>query len=291
MNPFDLRGPQFLLFYLLLAGMLLAAVSILRRRLEARWATGPMPVLHDPYAIAYLRGGKNELLRVAVISLVDRGLLYASGNNLATTQAGREVQVRKRIEEDLLRRCLVVHTPGELFRSDALDAGVLEYEHVLAQHKLVADFEIRRARTWLTNGAIAILLAVSLAKIAVALSRGRTNIAILVLLTLLAIGFARQIGFPRQTVRGKQFLAELQNLFQSLRLRASQIRPGGANADLALAAAVFGIDVLSQRDFAWTRVLHPPQGSAGSSSCGSGSSCGSSCGGGGCGGGCGGCGG
>lgn len=289
MNPFDLRGPQFLLFYLLLAGMLLAAVSILRRRLEAQWAGGPMPVLHDPYAIAYLRGGKNELLRVAVISLVDRGLLHASSDNLATTPAGRATQVRKRIEEDLLRHCLVVRKPEELFRSDALDAGVLEYERVLAQHKLVADDEIRSTRNWLTTGAIAILLAVSLAKIAIALSRGRTNIAFLVLLTIFAVVFARKIGFPRQTVRGRQFLAELQNLFQSLRLRASQIRPGGANADLALAAAVFGVDVLSQRDFAWTRDLHPPQASASSSSCGAG--CGSSCGGGGCGGGCGGCGG
>ncbi|HET8774624.1 MAG TPA: TIGR04222 domain-containing membrane protein [Thermoanaerobaculia bacterium] len=289
MNPFDLRGPQFLFFYLILAGVLLAAISLLRRRLEARWTAHPMPVLHDPYAIASLRGGKNELLRVAVISLVDRGLLHASSDNLATTQAGQALQVRKRIEEDLLRYCVVVRKPEELFRSDALDAGVLEYERVLAQHRLVADDEIRRARSWLANGATAILLVVSLAKIAVALSRGRTNIAFLVLLTLFAIGFARKVASPRQTVRGKQFLAELQNLFQSLRLRASQIRPGGANADLALAAAVFGIDVLPHKDFAWARGLHPPQGSAGSSSCGS--SGGSSCGGGGCGGGCGGCGG
>lgn len=285
MNPFDLRGPQFLLFYLLLAGVLLAAIPILRRRLEARWTGGPMPVLHDPYAIAYLRGGKNELLRVAVISLVDRGLLHASGDNLATTQAGRAVQVRKRIEEELLRYCIVVRKPEELFRSGALEAGALEYERMLAQHKLVADDEIRRARSRLANGATAILFVVSLAKIAIALSRGRTNIAFLILLTIFAIGFARKVASPRQTVRGKQFLAELQNLFQSLRLRASQIRPGGANADLALAAAVFGLDVLPYKDFAWARDLHPPQASAGSSSCGS------SCGGGGCGGGCGGCGG
>lgn len=290
MNPFDLHGPQFLLFYVLLAGVLLVAVSLLRKRLEARLLAGPMPVLHDPYAIAYLRGEKDELLRVAVLSLVDRGLLHASNDRLATTQVGQALQVRKRIEEDLLRYCTVVRKPEELFRSDAFDAGIAEYRSVLEQHKLIADDEIRRLRTWLTGGAGAILLVVSLAKIAIALSRGRTNILFLVLLTLFAIGVAQKVASPWQTVRGKQFLAELQNLFRSLRLRASQIRPGGANADLALAAAVFGIDVLSYNDYAWAWHLHPPQGSSsGSSSCGG--SSGSSCGGGGCGGGCGGCGG
>jgi uncharacterized protein (TIGR04222 family) len=289
MNPFDLRGPEFLVFYLLLAGALLAAIPILRKRLEAGLLAGPMPVLHDPYAIAYLRGGKNELLRVAVISLVDRGLLHAANDKIATTQVGQALQVRKRLEEDLLRYCIVVRKPEELFQSAAFDVGIAEYQFVLEQHKLIADDEVRRLRKRLANGAGAILLVVSLAKIAIALSRGRTNIAFLAILTLFAIGLVWKAASPRHTVRGKQFLAELQNLFQSLRLRASQIRPGGANADLALAAAVFGIDVLSYKDFSWAWRLHPPQGSSsGSSSCGS---SGSSCGGGGCGGGCGGCGG
>ncbi len=96
-------------------------------------------------------------------------------------------------------------------------------------------------------------------------------------------------AFPRRTARGRQFLAGLRNLFRSLRLRAPAIRPGGANADLALASAVFGMNALSYRDFGWVRNLFPKSGSG----AGCGSSCGSSgCGGGGCGGGgCGGCGG
>lgn len=282
MNPFDLRGPQFLWFYVFLAIAVLIAVHVLRKRLEARWATGPTPVLRDPYAIAYLRGGKSELLRVAVLSLVDRGLLHVAKDKLATTQVGQETQTRKRIEDDLLRYCIVVRKPEELFATDALDVGVSEYQYVLAQHKLVADDEIERVRARLVWGAAAILLAVSIVKIAIALGRGRTNIGFLILLTVVAIVLARKVAFPRTTVLGRRFLDELENLFQSLKLRAPQIRPGGANADLVLAAAVFGLDVLPHKEFAWAWDLHPPQG---------GSSCGSGCGGGGCGGGCGGCGG
>src|SRR5262244_1558246 len=73
MNPFDLRGPEFLFFYFCFSLVVIAAIAILRRRAES----GPAPKidLGDPYLIAYLRGGENEALRVAVVSLVDRGML------------------------------------------------------------------------------------------------------------------------------------------------------------------------------------------------------------------------
>ena len=73
MNPFDLRGPEFLLFYFCFSLVVIFALAILRRRAES----GPAPKidLGDPYLIAYLRGGEHEALRVAVISLVDRGML------------------------------------------------------------------------------------------------------------------------------------------------------------------------------------------------------------------------
>jgi len=45
--------------------------------------------LSDPYLIAALRGGTVDVLRVAVISLVDRGLIKASDNKIRYPQSNR----------------------------------------------------------------------------------------------------------------------------------------------------------------------------------------------------------
>jgi uncharacterized protein (TIGR04222 family) len=289
MNPFDLRGPQFLLFYALLAAATLIVLGVLRRRRELALAGHTAPQLHDPYAIAYLRGGKSELLRVAVVSLVDRGLLASAGDMVVTTQVGRETAARKSVERELLRFCEAPRQPAELFQSRVADVETREYDSLLARQKLMPDDDIVRERRLLFGGAAGVLLLFSLAKIAIALGRGRSNILFLVLLTLFVLWRAWRVAFPRLTSHGQQFIAQLQNLFESLKLRAPALRPGGANADLVLAAAVFGISVLPAGAFASTKKLFQKADSSGS---GCGSSCGSSgCGGGGCGSGCGGCGG
>ena len=58
MNPFDLRGPEFLFFYFLLAGSVILGVIWLRELMER----GPTPQvsLDDPYFFAYLRGGAKK---------------------------------------------------------------------------------------------------------------------------------------------------------------------------------------------------------------------------------------
>src|ERR1700676_4468200 len=72
-NPFDLRGPEFLLFYFFLSLLVIGGVVLLRRSDEDR-DIGKPPI-DDPYLVAFLRGRENETLRVATLSLVDRGLL------------------------------------------------------------------------------------------------------------------------------------------------------------------------------------------------------------------------
>jgi uncharacterized protein (TIGR04222 family) len=289
MNPFDLRGPQFLLFYISLTIATVIVLGILRRRRELELSEGTTARMHDPYAIAYLRGGKGELLRVAVVSLVDRTLLSVGHDQLTRTPIGRDTEVRKRIEQELLAFCATSREPSQLFEGKTFDGAMLEYERTLTQAGLLPDAAIRRARRMLFGGAVAILAFFALTKIYIGLDRGRP-ILLLILLGGFSLVLAHRVAFPRQTSRGKKLLAELRNLFKSLKGRVRQIRPGGANADLALALAVFGIDVVPTFGFSWVKKLFPKASSSSSGSCGS--SCGSSgCGGGGCGGGCGGCGG
>ncbi len=287
MNPFDLRGPQYLLFYTVVAVATLVLLGWLRRLRERAITGDATPRLHDPYAIAFLRGGKHELVRVATVSLVDRGLLVARSEQLVTSPVGRETQVRKRIEQDILRFCEEVRHPAELFETTYFDIAEVDYRRELEQHKLLPDDEIRSARWPLFVGAAFVLLYFSVTKILIALQRGRTNVGFLILLTVFGLIVAANVTFPRLTDPGKRFLEQLRNVFRSLRLRAPQIRPGGANADLVLAAAVFGTDILSYRDFSWVWKMLP-RGSGGDassgSSCSSSSGCGGGCGGGGCGG-------
>lgn len=291
MNPFDLRGPQYLLFYVIVAVGTLVLLAHLRRRRERELTGDTTPRLHDPYAIAFLRGGKHELVRVATVSLVDRGLLAFQSEQLVTTPVGRETQVRKSIEAYILKFCEEVRRPEELFETTYFDTVEVDYTHELEQHQLLAGDDVHAVRRPLFLSAAFVLLFFSVGKIVVAVSRGRTNIGFLVLFTIFALLIARGVAYPRLTDRGQRFLDELRNVFQSLKLRAPTLRSGGANADVALAAAVFGVTALSPGDFGWAVKLHPRTGDGSSSSSSGGCGGGSSCGGGGCGGGCGGCGG
>ena len=293
MNPFDLRGPQFLGFYVLLAMVTILVFRAIRRQRELRTDGGfHGSPLHDPYAIAFLRGGKNELVRVATVSLVDRGLLSVQHEQLQTTTVGRGSAVRKPIERAVLDECITTKKPHELFERAYYEA-VTPVERELQRMRLLPDDEITRARRKLFFAAMAVLLFFAVTKIAVAISRGRSNVLFLIVLCVISLLMLRASAFPRRTARGDTFMREVENLFRSLKLRAPQIQSGGATSELAMLTAVWGVNALPRDRFAWASQLFPRSkaGDSSSSSCGSASSCGgSSCGGGCGGGGCGGCG-
>jgi uncharacterized protein (TIGR04222 family) len=293
MNPFDLRGPQFLVFYLALSAVTILVLRILRRRRELPDASGiayfAAAPIHDPYLIAFLRGGKNELVRVAVVSLIDRGLLAVRDDAVQTTDVGRRTEARKNIEREILEVCTIARAPTDLFAPSRFGTAAGEYEGSLQRMELFPNDEQKSARRSLFVRALAVMLFVSATKILVALLRGRTNVGILVFLTIVAIALAAKAVFTLRTAKGDAFLNELQKMFVSLKVRAPQIQPGGATAEVVLLTAVFGVSALPNNAFPWTKQLFPRADSSGTSSCGS--SGGSSCGGGGCGGGCGGCGG
>jgi uncharacterized protein (TIGR04222 family) len=295
MSPFDLRGPQYLAFYVVLTVATILAVRIARRMRESQVEGFHGSPLHDPYAIAFLRGGKNELVRVATVSLVDRGLLTVNHDRLQTTTAGRSASVRKPIERAVLDQCRSERAPHELFAAPYYE-GVHPIEEELVKMRLLPDATVKAARRSLFFAGAAVLLFFALVKIGVALSRGRTNVLFLVVLCIVALIALGASAFPRRTARGDTFLREVENLFRSLKLRAPQIQGGGATTELVMLTAVWGVSALPRERFPWARQLFPKadtssSSSSCSSSCGSSSSCSSSSCGGGCGGGgCGGCG-
>lgn len=303
MFPFDLPGPQFLLFFIGLSAFALIGLVVARKLAES--SAAPKLDLSDPYLIAYLRGAEPETLRVAAVSLIDRGLMTATGTQLQAAEKASPEAVRRPIEKELLRRFKRADEAGALFEDSRLKATCEPYKEALLAAGLLPGESIVSARWTRLLITCAILGGVAIVKILIALERGRTNVWFLVILTIVAIVLAAKLSFPRLTESGKRMIADLQNLYAGLKDRALSLQTGGATIEPMMLAAVFGVGALASADFAFTHVLFPRAakaaaqsgsscgascGSACGSSCSSGSSCGSSCGGG-CGGGCGGCGG
>jgi uncharacterized protein (TIGR04222 family) len=288
-NPFEWRGPEFLVFYVTLGLIVIVAVALLRRRSEPVVAT--QAPLTDYLKIAYLRGGPDEALRVATISLLDRGLVEAVDEHHVKISTAKMPAGLQRTEQRVLEACKDSTRASAIVDDTSLRITVTtECQDHLVRAGLLPDDNVKADRQWLLVASVAFLGLVALIKIVIALDRGRTNIGFLLAAVPLFGYVLYRIAHPFRTLAGEAMLADLRQLFAALADRTRSIGTPSEAQELALAAAVFGIGALPGRGFTWEKLFRRPQ-SASSSSCGSscGSSGGSSCGGG-CGGGCGGCG-
>lgn len=301
MNPFYLPGPQFLLFYSIFAALVIAVMVIWRQRAERYGA--PKIDLSDPYLIAYLRGGETEVLRVATVSLIQRGLLVSAGTQIQRAENASPDSVHRPIEQALLKKYTHFGAVSKMFKDRGLKSVCAVYGNTLRTARLLPDNTVLHARQTRLVITCLVLGGGGLPKVIYALSQGRINVAFLIILMIVAIVIAHQLSFPRLTASGKTLLEDVQSLYSELRDRAPFLHRGGVGTESMMLAAAFGVGALAGQEFAYTQTLFPrvkkqdkgscaSEGGCGggcSSSATSSSSCGSSCGGGG--GGCGGCGG
>jgi uncharacterized protein (TIGR04222 family) len=287
-NPFDLAGPQFLVFYAALAVVTLAVLVLHRQGTEA----GAAAVLSDPYEIAYLRDGWQEAVSLAIASLIQRDLLCA--HPFALAEGVTPEQVTSTLERQILSRCAQGTDPQRLIEDRSLQGATEEIRQSLVRQGLLPGPEVELERRWRMWLAQAVLMGTALIKVAVALSRGHTNLVFLLALTVLSARGAQHLAAPRRTRRGDDTLRHLNALLA--RLRQPSRERGLAPHEATLVGAVFGLAAVGGAEWVRLAGLHPRvtrsnsrssswSWSCGSSSCGSsgGSSCGSGCGG--CGGG------
>lgn len=277
--------------------IVLIALHVARALAES----GPPPKLDvsDPYAVAFLRGGLPEALRLTVLSLIDRGLLQLHEPDRLRTAPDGEGVVRRPIERAVLGSFASEHSLRRLFIEPEPLAAANSYRATLTGLRLLPDEATRAARRWRLGLALLLLVTLAGAKIVVALSQRRTNIGFLIIEMVVFSFVAVKLHDPLRTERGSAVMADLRRLFARLKDRVDGLRPGGATAEVALAAAVFGLGVLPAVTFPHVRQLFRMKSSRSFLGSGRGNSaCGSACGGGsggGCGGGggsgCGGCGG
>jgi uncharacterized protein (TIGR04222 family) len=303
MNPFYLRGPEFLLFYAILCAIVIVTLVLLRRTGEA--GKTPKTNLSDPYLIAYLRGGKNETLRIALLSLIDRNLLTVKDQTVQTAANVTPGMVSLPLEQAILKIFAKADAATSIYSSPTLESACSVYETRLQQNGLLPDEETKAIRRKRLRFVAMILLGVGFARIFQSLATGHYNLLYLLGMMIVAILIARAYYSPRVTQSGKEFLEDVQTLYAHIRYAKLNPQQGSVSTDtMMLAAAVFGISAITDYStFAYAHTLFPKAtqnpgqtssscgtscgsscSSSGSSSCSS-SSCGSSCGGGGCGGG------
>ena len=292
-NPFDLHGPAFLVFYIVLGivGNLFLRYVTLGKEKENPAA---LRVCTDPYKLAALRAGACESLRIVLFSLIDRGLLKASGTKVEAEQHAKEM-VRRPVEQSVVAFFSLPRQVQEIFSdSAALNAGNV-YCRELAAEGLMAHSTVFENRGRAALSVLLVLIGFSATKIGIALSRGRYNIVLLIFLTIAFSLWAISTWRRERTGAGDEVLRRARKKFKPLKDRAESIRPGGITNDASCLAALFGLAALPTSYFPYLTTLFPQAATTTSDSssggCGGGSSS-SGCGGGGCGGGgCGGCGG
>lgn len=318
LDPFDLRGPQFLLFYAVLLAVCVLVTRLVHRYFEqgesAEAERRTRQIATAPYSIAFLRGGRYEVVRVALLSLLERGLMVTQGDGLCASGPHSIERTDHPIEKAILSRFAapLPGTPGRPADASAAyaDTAILAEADLvgesLEKQRLIASAGTRAARMRRVLAASVFLWVVAGVKVFVALSRGRTNIGFLLLMAALSPVALVLVSRRFRTALGDQVFTRVQSLLEGLRGRRDSLRLHQTSSELAFLAAAFGMSALSAG--VWSEIAplqaRPPTqrlletgtggtSCGGSSSCGSASSCGSSsCGGGSCGGGgCGGCGG
>lgn len=293
MNPLDLRGPAFLGLYAFLSTVGIILLYLAQRGVflgeQRRASAEGRKHLHDPYLVAYLRGGVREVLHTLVFALNQRKLITNAGENLVARMNSSDSwrALPNPLESLLMSRLSTAKPMSGLIDDAILKAKIEDYAEPLRESGLIADEEERARRKPALLAVAGVLAALSLLKIMVALQRGHTNIVFLVILTVIVMASCYAVYRSPKTNAGRRALRDQQSLFGRLKNRVNRMAAQGATNEAVLVAATFGLDALPAAEYPMAAMLHH-QSKKGSSSCSSG--CGSSCGGGGCGGGCGGCG-
>jgi uncharacterized protein (TIGR04222 family) len=287
MNPFELSGPEFLAFYAVYGLVVLGLLFVSRHGGEPEDAARIS--ITNPYSIAFLRGGRNEALRVATVSLIDRGLLQVEGSRLQTRDAEDVKRVKDGLEKAVLTSFERQDEAVALFEDGFAGNAADEVGRALERLGLVAGETTTPDRRRRFLRAAMALWAVAIVKMGIGVYRNRPVTFLFVLACIFTV-LAWLLHNPRRTRRGNALLEDMRTLFRRLKERAEELRPTKDATEATLLAAVFGLTMLPEAGWLHLRSLYPKATSSAGSSSG-GSSCGSSCGGGGCGGGCGGCGG
>jgi uncharacterized protein (TIGR04222 family) len=253
-NPVaDIDSEYLLLFYVIAIGaVILACYHSVRSADGTRHMEPPeIPARLDPYELAYLRGGEREVTRIAIISLLRRGLLQITESR---DWSSIDLVIRKRVDRGRkpepgelspIEACIMKWTgfpalgreidePGGI--PDLLRGMCGDYGDDLADQKLLAPPGMKQigARLWWIGSALILGLGGYL--LAVALAKGEPIVAVVLcpmaLIGVIALATAC-LNFPRISHRGRAYLEQLELAYDRLTSRGR--RRGHSRSALTMA--------------------------------------------------------
>ncbi len=314
-NPIgNMYGPNFLFLYGCVIAVTLIASWWMVRSADQTADLYPRPLRSnpDPYEIAYLRGGENEVTRLAIFDLIQRGYLKVSedqkwwgGKDQRLAMASNPPDPRHLtpLEEKVFRFFPSSRTAADVLESGSLPADLkglcADYESKLQNEKVLCRPEVSEAAKRIGRNAALIILGLGGYKLIAAIMTGHFNVIFLVFLGIGSlVGLAYVCRPQRLSLLGQDYLKRMQGSFERLKPNAGATDAGLTDTTLLLLVSLFGVDVLTGTSYAYfSQMFRRSSGGYGLwdgayGGCGGGCGGGSGCGGGGCGGGgCGGCGG
>lgn len=304
-NPVaNMYGPQFLLLYALVIAVTLAGCWWKFRATDPTADLPPLPLPSnpDPYEIAYLRGGENEVVRLAIFNLIQRGYLTVSetkrwwgstSQRLAQVKGHPDKRYLSPVEQSVFRLFSTPRTASDIFQSDLQSMTFkglwADFDRNLQGEQVLCPAEVRNASLRIRCFGALVILGLGGYKLLAALAKGRHNVEFLIVMGFCSLFLLlRLCRPPRLSHLGRDYLKRLQGVFNRLKPTASRAN----DTTLLLLVSLFGLSVLSETPYASLSQMFARSAST-SGGCGGGcGGGGSGCGGGGCGGGgCGGCGG
>jgi uncharacterized protein (TIGR04222 family) len=292
-----MQGPEFLVFYLLTSCFVLIGAY---RFIAAQDTTGAQPPATpsdiDPYELAYLRGGPNEVVRTAVYALRQKGLIEVEKGRLRTSGFTPQAltTVERRVYETISSTQKIAALFSRAMR-EAIDRLCGAYRQRLSAQQLLASEEIRTTAQVTLGAAGGLLIGLAAYKIWAARVHGHSNLgflfgeAVVAFIALFWIYHKTAAGFASR--RGKAFLAQAQLAYSGRRASAvfgtstDAAGRAAAGGTALLMVGLFGFDILKGTPDAALAKTFAQSSSSGGGCGGSGGGCGGG------GGGCGGCGG
>jgi uncharacterized protein (TIGR04222 family) len=279
----DMRGPDFLGFYLLMASAALFVSFVIALVLPRVVWRGDVDRVEEvaaglsPFDAAYLVGGLQRLMETAVTSL------YRQKSIKPNKQGALSVSAAPKTVTDEVERDVYAAIRARGLREDIKKAAA--FRGLVIRDRLTRDgMLLTHGQRWMARLVVALPLAavllLGIAKLGVGLSRDKPIGFLVVLCIFTGVAMVLVPWLVRKTGFGFAVVKTLQNSERDKQPAEEGVNPSAWTCALFGSATVFGAATSMNLFF------NPPT----TTSSGSGCSSDTGCGGGGCGGGCGGCG-
>jgi uncharacterized protein (TIGR04222 family) len=245
MNPItDFNAREFLTFY----ALFILVVWMVRswfdwqsdQTLDDTWTP---PVMANPYDVAYLRGGADELARVAIVGLAERGFLDVRAQTIAQATGHPNPAMLTPLERSVFDFFQPERTVRDMEKAGLrvrVNPHVLSYEERLQSQQLLSPPNvIHAARRSAFLGAAAIVV-VGFARFLVALERHRPA-GFLIAMGIVGAIIVALPSIGRLSRRGKAYLASLRGTASSFNARGAE----SPDTSLFMLTALFGMTALS----------------------------------------------